>query len=93
MIDGPEQEKRKEIFLSQLRKKELKAPFPSRWTCPQVQPWLYGYDAYEEVHKALAENSFTRFQVIAQPARPVIPSPNWISRLFSSVHRGAVKGN
>ncbi|RFN44215.1 FAD binding domain-containing protein [Fusarium flagelliforme] len=53
MLDGPDQEKRDETFLSQLGKRELKAPFPSRWTCPEVQPWLYGYDAYQEVHDAL----------------------------------------
>ncbi|KAI6763229.1 hypothetical protein HG531_013126 [Fusarium graminearum] len=72
MVDGPQQVKRDEIFLSQLGKKELKAPFPSRWTCPEVQPWLYGYDAYKEVHDALAKNSFTRFSVVAQPASPVL---------------------
>ncbi|KAJ9131778.1 FAD binding domain-containing protein [Pleurostoma richardsiae] len=50
--DGPDQEARDKIFLSQLGK-ELQGPFPSRWTCPVVQPWLYGYDAYDEVEKAL----------------------------------------
>ncbi|CAA9965571.1 FAD binding domain containing protein [Pyrenophora teres f. maculata] len=49
--DGPEQEKRDELMLSQLGK-EIRAPFPSRWTCPQVQPWLYGYDAMKEVEAA-----------------------------------------
>ncbi|KAL6922255.1 hypothetical protein FSST1_006281 [Fusarium sambucinum] len=92
MLDGPEQQGRDEIFLSQLGNNELKAPFPSRWTCPQVQPWLYGYDAYEEVQKALGENSFTCFEVIAQPTTPVVTSRNWVSRLFSYVHRGIVKG-
>lgn len=57
MSDGEEQKKRDEIFLSQLGK-ELKAPFPSKWTCPQVQPWLYGYDAYQEVYKAVNEDLF-----------------------------------
>lgn len=52
MPDGPEQEARDALFLSQLGK-ELKGPFPSRWTCPEIQPWLYGYDAYEEVERAL----------------------------------------
>ncbi|RMZ72966.1 FAD binding domain [Pyrenophora seminiperda CCB06] len=46
--DGPEQEKRDELMLSQLGK-EIKGAFPSRWTCPEVQPWLYGYDAMKEV--------------------------------------------
>lgn len=58
MPNGPEQIARDELFLSQLGK-ELKGPFPSRWTCPEVQPWLYGYDANEEVEKAVAENPFT----------------------------------
>ncbi|KAJ5541126.1 FAD-dependent monooxygenase OpS4 [Penicillium frequentans] len=55
MEDGEEQQKRDEIFLSQLGK-ELKGAFPSRWTCPEVQPWLYGYDAIKEVEKAVSEN-------------------------------------
>ncbi|KAE8150824.1 FAD binding domain protein [Aspergillus avenaceus] len=52
MCDGPEQERRDHIFLSQLGK-EIKGAFPSRWTCPEVQPWLYGYDALKEVEKAV----------------------------------------
>ncbi|KAJ5132626.1 hypothetical protein N7448_006784 [Penicillium atrosanguineum] len=55
MEDGEEQKKRDELFLSQLGK-EIKGHFPSRWTCPEVQPWLYGYDAIKEVEKAVAEN-------------------------------------
>ncbi|CAH0033308.1 unnamed protein product [Clonostachys rhizophaga] len=54
MQNGPEQEARDELFLSQLGK-DLKAPFPSRWTCPEVQPWLYGYNVSKEVEKALAD--------------------------------------
>jgi salicylate hydroxylase len=54
MRDGEEQEKRDEVFLRQLGK-ELVGAFPSRWTCPEVQPWLYGYDAEKEV-KAAIEN-------------------------------------
>ncbi|KAI1173472.1 hypothetical protein F4777DRAFT_557860 [Nemania sp. FL0916] len=57
MRDGPEQEARDELFLSQLGR-ELKSPFPSRWTCPQVQPWLYGYDAYREVEEAVSNDPF-----------------------------------
>ncbi|RDL31374.1 Uncharacterized protein BP5553_09583 [Venustampulla echinocandica] len=53
MPDGPEQEVRDELFLSQLNSGPTGDPFPSRWTCPQVQPWLYGYDAYAEVEEAL----------------------------------------
>ncbi|KAK2063333.1 FAD binding domain-containing protein [Colletotrichum caudatum] len=57
LFDGPEQEARDEVFLSQLGK-EPKGPFPSRWTCPEVQPWLYGYDAYKEVEKAMEADPF-----------------------------------
>ncbi len=57
MPNGPEQEARDELFLSQLGK-ELNPPFPSRWTCPQVQPWLYGYDAYREVEEAVSKDPF-----------------------------------
>ncbi|KAH6893371.1 FAD binding domain-containing protein [Thelonectria olida] len=57
MMNGPEQEARDELFLSQLGK-EVKAPFPSRWTCPEVQSWLYGYDAYKEVDEVLAKEPF-----------------------------------
>ena len=86
MLDGPEQEKRDEIFLSQLGKRELKAPFPSRWTCPKVQPWLYGYDAYQEVHEALARERFDSpcTTVVHSSA---IASTNWIVRFFSKLHR------
>ncbi|PYH29831.1 putative monooxygenase [Aspergillus neoniger CBS 115656] len=55
MHDGPEQEKRDQLFLSQLGK-ELKGAFPSRWTCPEVQPWLYGYDAIKEVENVVEQN-------------------------------------
>lgn len=57
MIDGPEQEQRDEVFISQLGKDEIDdtKPFPSRWTCGIVQRWLYGYDAYAAAQKALAE--------------------------------------
>ncbi|KAL6399164.1 FAD binding domain-containing protein [Ilyonectria robusta] len=58
MMNGPEQEARDELFLSQLGK-ELKGPFPSRWTCPEVQPWLYGYDAYKEVEEVVKKEPFT----------------------------------
>ncbi|KAL2856289.1 hypothetical protein BJX68DRAFT_263778 [Aspergillus pseudodeflectus] len=57
MPDGPEQEKRDEIFRAQLDKNgEIEGAFPSRWTCPEVQPWLYGYDAVKEVEEAVATN-------------------------------------
>lgn len=56
--DGPEQERRDELMMSQLGKEELQAPFPSRWTCPEIQPFLYGYDAYAEAEKAYRENPY-----------------------------------
>ncbi|SPQ22024.1 e28ba67d-bb45-404c-9d7d-2bbec9d22426 [Thermothielavioides terrestris] len=55
--DGEAQEKRDALMLSMLGK-ELKGPFPSRWTCPVIQPFLYGYDAYAEAEKAYEENPF-----------------------------------
>lgn len=62
MPDGPAQEKRDEIFLSQLGK-ELQGAFPSRWTCPEVQPWLYGYDAFQEVAEAVSKDPFTSSRI------------------------------
>jgi salicylate hydroxylase len=53
MPDGPEQEERDRVFSSQLGK-EITCKFPSRWTCAEVQPWLYGYDAHKEADTALA---------------------------------------
>ena len=58
MQDGPAQVARDELFASQLNATELKAPFPSRWTCPEVQPWLYGYDAFAVVESAIKEEPF-----------------------------------
>jgi salicylate hydroxylase len=55
--DGVKQEKRDALMTSMLGK-ELKAPFPSRWTCPEIQPFLYGYDAYAEAEKAYQKNPF-----------------------------------
>ncbi|KAH8691430.1 FAD binding domain protein [Talaromyces proteolyticus] len=55
--DGPLQQHRDTIFLSCLAK-EPTANFPSRWTCPTVQPWLYGYDAVAEVDKVMAQKGF-----------------------------------
>ncbi|KAI5923891.1 FAD binding domain-containing protein [Camillea tinctor] len=58
MPDGPEQEARDRIFKLQLETGKIEGAFPSRWTCPQVQPWLYGYDAYKEVEEAVLESPF-----------------------------------
>ncbi|KAH1787485.1 hypothetical protein KXX20_008373 [Aspergillus fumigatus] len=55
--DGPDQEARDKIFTSQLGK-EITGAFPSRWTCPVVQPWIYGYDAIAEAEKALRGKGF-----------------------------------
>ena len=52
MRNGPDQERRDKLMLRQLGK-ELQGAFPSRWTCPEVQPWLYGYDAIKEVEAAV----------------------------------------
>ncbi|KAI0517081.1 FAD binding domain protein [Xylaria bambusicola] len=49
--DGPSQQQRDKIFLDSLGK-EPRAPFPSRWTCPRIQAWLYGYDALAEADNA-----------------------------------------
>jgi salicylate hydroxylase len=57
MVDGPEQEARDKLMLSMLGG-ELKADFPSRWTCPRVQRWLYGYDAYAEAAKGFEATPF-----------------------------------
>ncbi|KAK4142172.1 uncharacterized protein C8A04DRAFT_13502 [Dichotomopilus funicola] len=55
--DGEEQEKRDALMVSMLGG-ELKAPFPSRWTCPDIQPFLYAYDAYAEAEKAYQESPY-----------------------------------
>ncbi|KAF3054872.1 3-hydroxybenzoate 6-hydroxylase 1 [Daldinia childiae] len=55
--DGPSQEQRDAIFLASLDK-EPPPHFPSRWTCPTVQPWLYSYDAVVEADKAYETNPF-----------------------------------
>ncbi|KAL2179270.1 uncharacterized protein P884DRAFT_298382 [Thermothelomyces heterothallicus CBS 202.75] len=57
MEDGEAQERRDALMLSMLGK-EVRAPFPSRWTCPEIQAFLYGYDAYAEAEKAYQENPF-----------------------------------
>ncbi|KAI1387803.1 FAD binding domain protein [Hypoxylon trugodes] len=55
--DGPEQEKRDAIFQACIDK-EPTPHFPSRWTCPSVQPWLYGYDSVVEADKAYEAHPF-----------------------------------
>jgi salicylate hydroxylase len=58
MHDGAEQVARDEVFMSQLGAGQITVPFPSRWTCPEVQPWLYGYDAFAVVEQAVEEEPF-----------------------------------
>ncbi|KAI8961402.1 FAD/NAD(P)-binding domain-containing protein [Daldinia sp. FL1419] len=58
MIDGPKQQARDELLISQINKEVKTAPFPFRWCCPQVQPWLFGYDVCMEVDKAVSEDRF-----------------------------------
>ncbi|KAI0124772.1 hypothetical protein BJ170DRAFT_726410 [Xylariales sp. AK1849] len=55
--DGPLQEQRDGIFNASLGK-ELPPNFPSRWSCPSVQPWLYGYDAIAVAHEAYRKEPF-----------------------------------
>jgi salicylate hydroxylase len=57
MPDGSEQVARDRLFQSRFEKEdESHEPFPSRWTCPVVQKWLYGYDAVREVEEAVRLN-------------------------------------
>lgn len=55
MVDGAEQEQRDRLMLSKLDK-EIDCKFPSRWQCPIVQPWLYGYCARQETEAALQQS-------------------------------------
>ena len=57
MEDGEAQRARDARFESMLGG-EPQAPFPSRWTCPEIQPFLYGYDAYAEAEKAFQEDPY-----------------------------------
>lgn len=50
MPDGPEQEERDAVLRVGPAASQ---PFPSRWTCPQVQPWIYGYDAIKDAQDAV----------------------------------------
>ncbi|KAJ4509658.1 hypothetical protein HRR83_007027 [Exophiala dermatitidis] len=58
MPDGQAQRERDALFESQLGKDEVEVKFPSRWTCPEVQPWLYGYDAHREADEAVKAHPF-----------------------------------
>ena len=56
--DGEKQQERDAVFKSQLGNGIPTVKFPSRWTCPEVQPWLYGYDAYQQVEDEIARRPF-----------------------------------
>lgn len=51
LADGGAQRKRDEVFARNLGKEEVEAGFPSRWTCPEVQGFLWGYDAYSDAER------------------------------------------
>lgn len=53
MLDGEKQVLRDEA-LRVGPSWESHSSFPSRWNCPKVQPWLYGYDAIAEAERAVA---------------------------------------
>ncbi|KAH7024873.1 uncharacterized protein B0I36DRAFT_416676 [Microdochium trichocladiopsis] len=58
LADGPEQEARDAIFHISQPGAGIREPFPSRWICPTVQQWLFGYDAWREVDLALSRRPF-----------------------------------
>lgn len=86
MPDGPEQEARDKIFLSQLGR-EIEGAFPSRWTCPVIQPWIYGYDAFEEVEAAIRAQPFPdikdRTQTASKPSTSKPKLPSFIERIVN----------
>lgn len=55
--DGEAQRQRDELMVSQLGK-ELQGEFPSRWTCPVRQKWLYSYDSYKEAEEGFKKSPF-----------------------------------
>lgn len=62
MPNGPEQEARDAFMLRKMKDgaSVIDEKFPSRWQCPVVQPWLYGYDAWEEVRSAVNGGGLAR---------------------------------
>ncbi|KAK4203299.1 putative salicylate hydroxylase [Triangularia verruculosa] len=56
--DGPAQQARDELMTSQLQNDDVRPGFPSRWTDPEVQAFLYGYDAYGEAERAYQEDPY-----------------------------------
>ncbi|OAL35645.1 hypothetical protein AYO20_05026 [Fonsecaea nubica] len=72
MPDGPEQRERDKVFESQLGK-EISGKFPSRWTCPEAQPWLYGYDAYREADEAVKSAPYEPSLTSITSSTPIDP--------------------
>ncbi|KAH8672806.1 hypothetical protein BGZ60DRAFT_430114 [Tricladium varicosporioides] len=65
MPDGEKQIRRDGVFERAWKvgedgvgRSEPEGDFPSRWQCPRVQRWLYGYSAYEEVERAFEQSPF-----------------------------------
>ncbi|RDL32004.1 uncharacterized protein BP5553_09406 [Venustampulla echinocandica] len=58
MEDGERQRIRDQVFERNFGRSEPVEDFPSRWTCPRVQKWLYGYDPYMEAESAWEQNPF-----------------------------------
>lgn len=56
MVDGDAQKIRDELL--QGTRIDQERDFPARWLCPRMQPWLYGYDAYETAEEAFKANPF-----------------------------------
>ncbi|PKS05247.1 hypothetical protein jhhlp_008618 [Lomentospora prolificans] len=55
--DGEQQVARDAVFREAFEKGEPGEGFPSRWTCPRVQRFLYGYDAYAEAEALYQKSS------------------------------------
>ncbi len=53
MVDGPRQQERDR----QLSQHEPFEGYPNRWADPVFQPWLFGYNAFQEV-----ENAWKRYK-------------------------------
>ncbi|KAK1594749.1 FAD dependent oxidoreductase [Colletotrichum navitas] len=59
MPDGPEQERRDEVMAASLGPGAEPQPgFPSRWTCPEIQRFLYSYDAYAEAEESYNQDPY-----------------------------------
>ncbi|KAH8674140.1 hypothetical protein BX600DRAFT_509332 [Xylariales sp. PMI_506] len=56
MVNGDEQEERDRVLRLGPGGSEKKPYYPSRWTCPKVQPWLYGYDAVKDAEDYVNKN-------------------------------------